>query len=72
MSVVITRKVSVTGGTVLRAANNLGEVASAATSRVNLGLGPADSPTFAAINSVDGSHAVTYLEYLYLEGLVDL
>lgn len=49
MSLTITRKVSVSGGTVLRAANNLGDVASVATSRTNLGLGTGDSPQFTAL-----------------------
>lgn len=39
MAITFVRKVSVSGGTVLRAANNLGDVASAQTSRTNLGLG---------------------------------
>jgi len=38
MSLIITRKVSVTGGTVLRAANNLGDVGSFASARANLGV----------------------------------
>lgn len=48
MSVTILRKVSVSGGTVLRAANNLGDLGSVATARTNLGLGTGDSPTFAS------------------------
>lgn len=38
MSLTILRKVSVTGGTVLRAANNLGDVASLPTTLINLGV----------------------------------
>lgn len=49
MAITILRKVSVSGGTVLRAANNLGDVGSAATSRTNLGLGSGDSVTHASL-----------------------
>jgi len=38
MAITITRKVSVSGGTVLRAANNLGDVGSFASARANLGV----------------------------------
>lgn len=56
MSVTILRKVSVSGGTVLRAANNLGDVTTPATARTNLGLGSSNTPTFASL-VLDGATA---------------
>lgn len=67
MSVTILRKVSVTGGTVLRAANNLGDVASAATAFGNIKQSATTSATGVvelatnaeAVTGTDPARAVT-------------
>lgn len=54
MSLTIIRKVSVTGGTVLRAANNLGDVASAATSFTNIKQAATTSATGVSARASSG------------------